>query len=59
MNKLKLNVEDLTVESLVMASADEPRGTVHGNAEATDGCSQACSPNLWEYIWNRTWLKND
>jgi hypothetical protein len=56
-NKLKLNVEDLTVESLEMAGVEEPRGTVHGFVEATGGCSERCSPNLWEYIWDRTWLK--
>ena len=57
MKKLKLNVEDLAVDSLEMAVAEDPRGTVLGAAAATEGCTQACSPNLWEYIWNRTWLK--
>jgi hypothetical protein len=32
--KLKLNVDDLAVNSLEMASIEEPRGTVHGASEA-------------------------
>lgn len=56
MKKLKLNVEDLAVDSFDLATIEEPRGTVRG-AEATDGCSQYCGATIFEYIWNRTWLK--
>lgn len=59
MKKLKLNVEDLAVDSLEMATAEMSRGTVQGAAEPTDGCSQYCSPTVFEYIWNQTWKKVD
>jgi|GEM_PF-3729558 hypothetical protein len=54
MNKLKLNVEELSVDSFEVAPAEESRGTVLG-AEATDGCSDYCGATLLLYIWNRTW----
>lgn len=56
MQKLKLNVEELAVDSFDLAAIDESRGTVHG-AEETDGCSQYCGTTIFEYIWNRTWLE--
>ena len=56
MKKLKLNVEDLAVESMELASVEESRGTVRGNEE-TDNCSQYCGTTIFEYIWNRTWLQ--
>jgi hypothetical protein len=55
-NKLKLNVEDLAVDSFDLATVEEPRGTVHGAAD-TDGCSQYCGATIFDYIWNRTWLQ--
>lgn len=58
MKKLKLNVEDLSVDSFVLATIEEPRGTVHGAAD-TDNCSQYCGTTIFDYIWNRTWLKRD
>lgn len=58
MSKLKLNVEELAVESFEMAAAEEGRGTVRGN-EATDNCSQYCGTTVFEYIWNRTWLQQN
>lgn len=55
MQKLKLNVEELTVDSFELAAADESRGTVRGHEE-TDGCSQYCGTTIFEYIWNQTWV---
>jgi hypothetical protein len=54
MKKLKLNVEELAVDSFELANIEESRGTVHGN-EPTDGCSQYCTPTIFEYIWYQTW----
>jgi len=42
MKKLKLNVEDLTVSSFETHASDALRGTVRGNADATDLCSVSC-----------------
>jgi hypothetical protein len=44
MKKLRLNAEDLTVESFATASAMDERGTVRG-AEATEGCkvTESCT----------------
>lgn len=58
MTKLKLNVEDLAVDSFAVATIEEVRGTVRG-AEATDACTQYCGATIFEYIWNRTWLKQN
>ena len=58
MKKLVLNLEDLDVKTFEPAPAlDEIRGTVRG-AEETDGCSQYCSPTVFEYIWYQTWLQD-
>jgi hypothetical protein len=51
MNKLKLNVEELSVDSFEVAPTEESRGTVLLGAEATDGCSDYCGATLL-YIWN-------
>ena len=56
MNKLKLNVEDLSVDSFVMAESEESRGTVHGHAE-TDNCSQYCGLTSLKYYLGTTWMQ--
>lgn len=38
MNKIKLSIESLRVESFVAASADERKGTVVGHAKTVVGC---------------------
>lgn len=58
MAKLKLDVENLAVDSFDVAPIEEVRGTVRG-AEATDACSQYCGATIFEYIWNRTWLQRN
>ncbi len=58
MTKLKLNVEDLAVDSYHLATIEEPRGTVHG-ASGADNASQYCGWTIADYIWNRTWLKQN
>jgi hypothetical protein len=57
--KLKLNVEDLALESFEVPSVEMTRGTVQGAvaAEVSAACSQYCGTTLADYIWNRTWLQ--
>jgi hypothetical protein len=54
MNKIKLNLESLRVDSFATAAAGRGRGTVLGNAPKTfDGCSNYCPsvlddcPSVW------------
>ena len=47
MQKLKLDIEELEVESCEMADTEEPRGTVHGQSSATFGCGFLST--LWMY----------
>lgn len=42
MKKLRLNPEDLTVESFPTATAADERGTVRGHA-ATPECTKSCT----------------
>lgn len=57
MSKLKLNVEELAVESFPMAATEEDRGTVLGAMAADSaGCSDYCGATIFAYIWNATWL---
>jgi hypothetical protein len=51
--KLKLNVEELAVDSFDLAPVDEARGTVHGASNET----QYCGATIFDYIWNRTWMQ--
>jgi len=51
--KLKLNVEELSVESSVMVEAREARGTVKGH-ETT---SQYCGLTSLEYYLGTTWMQ--
>lgn len=56
MKKLRLDVEDLTVESFATASAAEKRGTVRANA-ATPDCTESCTNcsyghTLWGLAWH-------
>jgi hypothetical protein len=53
--KLKLNVEDLAVDSFELAMAEESCGTVQG-AEATNDCSQYCGWTRLEYYLGGTWM---
>lgn len=55
MKKLKLNVEDLAVDSHDMAPIEGSRGTVNG-ADVSN-TSEYCGATMFKYIWNRTWLK--
>lgn len=45
MKKLKLNIEDLAVDSFDTDATRELVGTVHGNAD-TDLCSVSCTDPL-------------
>ena len=57
MNKLKLDIDDLTVDSFELATTSEDRGTVHG-AEGTDNCSQYCGWTSLQYYLGGTWMNN-
>lgn len=47
MQKLKLDIEELVVESCEMTETEESRGTVHGQAIVTFGCGFFST--LWMY----------
>ncbi len=54
MNKIKLNLESLRVDSFSTRAAERSQGTVLGNAAKTyDGCSNYCPsviddcPSVW------------
>ena len=46
MNKLKLNVDDLAVDSFEVPASDEVRGTVRGHLATEADCSWHCTDPL-------------
>ncbi|HET6229313.1 MAG TPA: hypothetical protein VFE05_04480 [Longimicrobiaceae bacterium] len=48
MNKLKLDLDTVEVESFEVAVADTGRGTVHGQ-NSNAGWASYCGPCTWDY----------
>jgi hypothetical protein len=61
MSKIRLNIEDLSVESFATCAAERGLGTVHGNAKTVDTCEGTTrfGPECETYYGNGACSAND
>jgi len=61
MSKIRLSIEDLSVESFTTCAAEGGLGTVHGNAKTVDACvgNTEFGPECETYYGNGACSAND
>jgi hypothetical protein len=61
MSKIRLSIEDLSVESFTTCTAESGGGTVFGNAKTIDTCggTTRCGPECETYYGNGACSAND